>query len=576
MSTSLEIKVSAAREVVLALDRAIRTRRLYPSHNARSTEATESLVAKFLRFFDVQTYLRLSIGAEEIRFEDNVLLKGIPRPPNIPFSLWVDGLRELRFHRGLSRDEILEFLAIVGMDPKEVREQGTDYVWLLWAREFSAIDCGAVDEFDPDEMPLEASGEFADEIREASKRIGQRVGAILADLEEVEEENEPAFRGLKGKKYGGDLGPRQVATAASLRGEATYPRQVEEVFTADLRTVSERIRATLESDNVGGALSRALTALGHLPGGSTPVDLAALVKGFAQYYSARKDFSAIGHLLGDLNAIADSVGVSREEVWKGLEGKALASELVEFLNLRSPDDMKGFLRFLDSLGQRAGQVICEIYPDIASARTRATLAQYLAKSGQSLGPALRGLLQAGDRVLAEVLDLVGSVHPTELVKDLQEFVRHPSLEVRMQTIEVLSRIEGYERTKILVSLLDDPDPRIRIRVLEALSATRDPGIVIYLTEWVGRADFRERVWDEKVAAFAGLALVRGNASIPFLEKHAMAKLPRRRRAEASETAQAAVAAIRKIGTATARTALERIAGSAHDPVGAYARMVLRN
>ena len=167
MSTSLEMKVSAAREVVLALDRAIRTRRLYPSHNARSTEATESLVAKFLRFFDVQTYLRLSIGAEEIRFEDNVLLKGIPRPPNIPFSLWVDGLRELRFHRGLSRDEVLEFLAIVGMDPKEVREQGMDYVWLLWAREFSAIDCGAVDEFDPDEMPFEVQGEFAEEIREA-------------------------------------------------------------------------------------------------------------------------------------------------------------------------------------------------------------------------------------------------------------------------------------------------------------------------------------------------------------------------------------------------------------------------
>ncbi|GEM_PF-6169015 len=576
MSTSLEVKVGAAREVVLALDRAIRTRRLYPSHNTRSAEATESLVAKFLRFFDVQTYLRLSIGVEEIRFEDHVLLKGIPRPPNIPFSLWVDGLRELRFHRGLSRDEVLEFLAIVGMDPKEVREQGTDYVWLLWAREFSAIDCGAVDEFDPEEMPLEVQGEFAEEIREASRRIGQRVGAILADLEDVEEGSEPAFRGLRGRKSGGDHGPRQVATAASLRGEASFSRRVEEAFTTDLPAVSARIRATLESDNVGGALSRALTALGHLPGGSTTVDLGALVKGFAQYYSARKDYSAIGHLLGDLNAIADSVGVSREEVWKGLEGPALACELVEFLNLRSPDDMKGFLRFLDSLGPRSGAVVCEIYPQIASTRTRAVLAQYIAKSGQSLGPALRGLLQAGDRMLAEVLDLVGSVRPAELVLDLQEFVRHPSFEVRAQTIEVLSRIEGYERTKVLVSLLDDPDPRIRIRVLEALSATRDPGIVIFLTEWVGREDFRERVWDEKVAAFAAIAVVRGNASIPFLERHAMGRLPRRGRAQASETAQAAIAAIRKIGTATARTALERIAGAAQDPVGEYARTVLKS
>ncbi len=575
MSNSLELKVSAAREVVLALDRAIRIRRLYPSHNARSVEATESLVARFLRFFDVQTYLRLSVGAEEIRFEDHVLLKNVPRPPAIPFVLWVDGLRELRFHRGLSRDEILEFLAIVGMDPKEVKEQGADYVWLLWAREFSAIDCGAVDEFDPSEMPLEAQGELAAEIREAAQRIGKRVGAILADLEEAEE-GERGGHGLGGRKGDGDVPSRRVAVGASLRGEASFPRRVEEVFSIDVRAVSARIRATLDTDNVGGALTRALSALGHLPGGSSKVDLAALVRGFAQYYATRKDFSAIGHLLGDLETIAESIGVSRDEVWGGLEGEALAKEMVEFLNLRSPDDMKGLLRFLDSLGPRAGALVCEIYPRIASARTRGVLAQYIAKGGQSLGPALRGLLQAGDHLLAEVLDLVGSIRPTELVKDLQEFARHPSFEVRSQAIEVLSRIEGYERTKALMTLLDDPDPRIRIRVLEALAATRDLGIVIFVTEWIGREDFAERIWDEKVAAFAALAIVRGNATIPFLERHAMAKVPRRGKALASETAQAAVAAIRRIGTGTARTALERIAASAGDPVGTYARQALRS
>lgn len=575
MSTALELKVSAAREVVLALDRAIRIRRLYPSHNTRSIEATESLVARFLRFFDVQTYLRLSVGAEEIRFEDHVLLKNVPRPPSIPFVLWLDGLRELRFHRGLSRDEVLEFLAIVGMDPKEVKDQGTDYVWLLWAREFSAIDCGAVDEFDPEEMPLEAHGEFAAEIREAKKRIGARVGAVLADVEGAEE-GKRGGRGHGGGKGEGDAPRRRVATAASLRGEASFPRRVEEVFSADLRAVAARIRGTLDEDNVGGALSRAVSALGHLPGGSTQVDMAALVKGFAQYYSARKDFSAIGHLLGDLNAIADAAGVSREEVWKGLEGEALASELVEFLNLRAPDDMKGFLRFLDSLGPRAGPLVCEIYPRVASARTRAALSQYIAKGGQSVGPALRGLLQAGDHLLAEVLDLVGSVRPAELVRDLQEFARHPSFEVRSQAIGVLSRIEGYERTKALLALLDDPDPRIRIRVLEALAATRDPGILIFVTEWIGRDDFSERSWEEKVAAFSALAIVRGNASIPFLERYAMAKLPRRARTRAGETCQAAVAAIRRIGTGTARSALERIAASAGDPVGAYARRALRS
>lgn len=589
MPSAIDLKINTAREVVLAMERTIRIRRLYPSHHARAAEATEDLVAKFLRFFDAHTYLRLSLTDSQILLEDRVLLKNNAMEPYLPFVLWKDGLREIRFHRGISRDEVLEFLGIIGLEPKEVRELGSDYVWLLWTREFSSIDCAAVDEFDPASEAAPEDPELAQEVREAAEWIDRRTGGSgVGGVGGGGGGGTGTGRGGGGGAKGGIAGdgydeapPRSEFAPPPLAeefGPEGTKAGIEESLQVDLKTIGARMRAMLDTDNVGGALNRTVEALKRVPGGMPEEEINAIATGFADYYAKRKDFCALGHMLKDLAAGASGLDEGRAlaKATEGVPDATLIGEMIEFLNLRYTDDVDGLTRFLDSLGERAGRIICGVYPHIASSRTRATLAEHLVRRGLGTGDALRGLLQSGDRLLSEVLELLAVVRPADLVKDLSEFTSHPSFAVRTQTIDVLARMDGWDRTRVLLALLEDPDFRIRMHVLRALAAAKDPGTILFLMDWIARPDFAERDVEEKAATFSAFASIRGNAAIPFLERQALVKTPRRGKRLAYDTKHGAVTAIRQVASGAARAALERLARDATEPVRTYARLALRS
>ena len=65
---------------------------------------------------------------------------------SLAFMFFKDGIRELHFFKGLDRDEILDFLAMVRKS-NVVNRMEDDLVTLFWSKDFVHIDFTIIDDF---------------------------------------------------------------------------------------------------------------------------------------------------------------------------------------------------------------------------------------------------------------------------------------------------------------------------------------------------------------------------------------------------------------------------------------------
>src|SRR5436190_9155570 len=145
---AFEEKITLARGVMTSFERALRTARLYKLDHPVRRESIEEIQVRFRSFFDKYSYLRLEVTQSEMKLEGRVLMKCEPRDPEAPFRLYKDGIREIRFHRGLEHDELFAFLSLLEMDAREMAEIDLDLVSLLWTKDFKTIDYVTIDEFE--------------------------------------------------------------------------------------------------------------------------------------------------------------------------------------------------------------------------------------------------------------------------------------------------------------------------------------------------------------------------------------------------------------------------------------------
>jgi len=145
---AFEEKINLAKGVMTSFERALRTARLYKADHPIRRESIEEIQSHFRSFFDKDSYLRLEVTQTEMKLEGRVLMKCEPRDPEAPFRLYKDGIREIRFHRGLEHDELFSFMALLEMDARDMAEIELDLVSLLWSKDYKTIDYVTIDEFE--------------------------------------------------------------------------------------------------------------------------------------------------------------------------------------------------------------------------------------------------------------------------------------------------------------------------------------------------------------------------------------------------------------------------------------------
>jgi hypothetical protein len=130
----------------------IKAFRLYPPENPSLNELRAQLSRKFQLFLDKYLSFVFQIGEYDLSFKGKILYENKDLQKSLAFRLYKDGLRELRFMKGLEEGEVQALIDILKRVDR-INQLEDDLITLMWEADFVHISYLATDEF-LDEMPV--------------------------------------------------------------------------------------------------------------------------------------------------------------------------------------------------------------------------------------------------------------------------------------------------------------------------------------------------------------------------------------------------------------------------------------
>lgn len=540
----LEIKFTLAREILGSLQRAIRSRQLYEPEHALHNQATEDVIARFLAFFDRFSYLRLEVKPDRLLFEGKTVYQADARDPEIPFRLYRDGIREIRFHRGLSREEVLDFMGLLEIDPRDVIEMGEDFVSLLWSKDFRSIDYAAVDEFEVG--TAESWTGLDEEEQQKVKEVAKNIDRITVSLQAVE-----APKGADPGDPDDDLfvPERPEVAAATAPGVEIAAPDLEAAFSTSIAEAADQLRKEIELETLGGAIRRSLEILVKLFRGKerhNAQEVGPLLRGVVNFYARRLEFGSLGHLIVKLqeSGLLATMPGGNDLLKAILDDARKAASPVSFLNYLNKGgaaDVEGLNKYMTSCGAALTPTVAALYGRVGLSPIRRILRQYLVAWKSSLTSELgRKLIQTSDRFPEEAFEIVIAGRVPAVHDELTPYLKNANPTLRIQAIQAAAASDGPGRSKLLSRALDDSDSRVRGAALTSMSETKDPALRPLLEAWVNDRVFVERLYWEKEASMKALAACGG---VSALRAIADKSLPLFNRAKFEEVRKAALAAL---------------------------------
>jgi hypothetical protein len=573
-AAAIERKLGMARDLINALDRTLKMRKLYAPEHPQSIQATNDLVARFLEFFKHYGYLRIGVTSKEFRFEKHSIYTAPTPEAGAPFKLYKDGIREVRFNRGLSREELLEFLSILDMEPQEIIDLNEDIVSLLWRCSFQSIDYIIVDELDPHAKSDEGSGEVGAGGDPGREKLIRELKELVAGYLRMRELVPVTMEVPEG------LG-QNLPARTSIDPESVP--EVVQLLQRPPEETAKHIREFIESEHLGSNMSRAIDALLDMLQLGSELDVKHVVP-FLQtavgHYLARRDYSAIGHLLLRVNFQALLPRIpDLNEVVRRLEGEvkspSLSQNLVTYLNRGFRGDLEGLRSLFNVIGASSTKVLCLVYPQVLSAKTRALLKEFILKHCKSDLEALRALLRVPDALVFEVFDILGEAKPAWAAKEVESFLKHPSPPIRLRAISLLGKLEGLARTQLLLRLVKEGDETTRLHALRTLEEAKDQATLMFIREWIEDKEFLNRSPAEKSTTLGAYAYIGGEAVIGYLRSLAEKKLPLLGKDKVREVREAAILGLARINSPAAQEALRQMREKGDDHLKTFIESLAR-
>src|SRR4030042_1584982 len=135
-----------ARDLTGSLVKTVKAVRFYPPDNPTIKGFRDQLLKKFQFFLNKYPFFTLQVGEFALSFKDRVLYENRDPKSSLAFLLYKDGLRELRFVKGLAEGEVQGWMDVI-RGSENINEMEDDLVTLLWERDFLHISYLATDEF---------------------------------------------------------------------------------------------------------------------------------------------------------------------------------------------------------------------------------------------------------------------------------------------------------------------------------------------------------------------------------------------------------------------------------------------
>jgi len=533
-----------ARDLISAFIKAIKAFRFYPPDNPTLKGFRDQVLKKFQFFLNKYQSFVVVVGEYDLSFKGKILYENRDVKTSLAFFLYKDGLREIRFMKGLEEWEVQGIIDIL-KHSETINQLEDDIVTFMWEKDFVHISYLATDEF-LEETPV-IIPDNVDQFRKnlVFKPLAHHVEVELAeegseegvDLDEILSkviEAPPPF-----------VSDRSVyfLTSDELEGlRKDVESEIDPIFVFHIADILFEILA-LEKErepyqDAVNILIKVLDAFLTLGEFTKAADL------LKQVYIILKTYDLQDWQIESIRKIIVDAGeeVRIERIGKVLEREEVRLEEVNaYLVLLQKNSVKPLIKLLGELkNSKARRVFCDA----------------LAEIGKNANELFTPFMD--DRrwyLVRNIMYILGRIGKEQSLPYIQRAMSHEEIRVRREAIQALGLIGGPKAIGLLVKSLTDNDVRIRCMAAINLGKMGKKAGLVPLLEVVQSKEFYKREPAEIKAFFNAIGMVGSNEAVPVLQQ----LLERKSwfgRGKTDEIRLGAANAMAMIGSPEARAVLE--------------------
>jgi HEAT repeat protein len=490
-------EILLARDLTKSFLKAIKAFRFYPPENPALKSFQELLPKKFQFFLNKYNSFVFQIGEYTLSYKGKVLYENWDVKTSLAFLFYKDGLRELRFMKGLEEEEVLGLIDII-VRCDNINQLEDDFITLMWEKDFNHISCLATDEF-LENMPVyipDNVDQFRKDLVFKPMTHEVEVDFLENDLEEDVNLDEALSKLIE--ELHSFVSNRSVYSLTSEEVEKLRKEVEEEIKPNYVLNIVDVIFEILEWEkepepyqNAVNTLNKVLDAMLTLGEFRRAIDLVRRIYIFQRTYELKDwQLEIIRKFLvdaGDDQRI-DRIGKLLEQE----EGVPL-EEIHNYLVLLQRNAIKPLVRLL---GERQ------------KSKTRRVICDALSEIGKN-APELFIPYMDDPRwyLVRNITYILGRIGKEESLPYIQKAFNHEDPRVRREALQALGLIGGVKAVGLLVKCLKDEDSRIRTTAALNLGKVGKKAALEPLLEIVLSKDFQKRGSEEIKGFFDAIGMV---------------------------------------------------------------------
>jgi hypothetical protein len=533
-----------ARDLTSAFIKAIKAFRFYPADNPTLKGFRDQLLKKFQFFLNKYQSFVIQVGEYDLAFKGKILYENRDVKTSLAFSLYKDGLREIRFVKGLEEWEVQGIVDILKLS-ETINTLEDDIVTLMWEKDFVHISYLATDEF-LEEMPVIVP-DTVDQFRKnlVFKPLAHHVEVGLTeegseegiDLDEVLSkmvEEPPAFVSDRSVYFLTSDEVEGLKKDVESEIDPAFVFHITDIFFEILALEKEK-EPYEDAINILVKVLDALLTLGEF------TQAANLLK---RVYIILKTYELQDWQVESIRRIIMEAG---EEIRIERIGRILDKEEVRLGEVNA---------YLVLLQKNSIKPLIKLLGELKNSKARRVFCDALAEIGKNAIELFTPFVD--DRrwyLVRNIVYILGRIGKEQSLPYVQKAFNHEDIRVRREAIQALGLIGGQRAIGLLVKSLTDNDVRIRCMAAINLGKGGKKAGLIPLLEVVQSKDFYKREPAEIRAFFNAIGMVGSNEAVPVLRQ----LLERKSwfgRGKTDEIRLGAASAMAMIGSPEARAILE--------------------
>jgi len=542
--TETDEEILLSRDLIGAFIKAIKAFRFYPPDNPTLKGLREQLLRKFQFFLNKYESFVIQVGEYDLSYKGKILYESRDVKTSLAYSLYKDGLRELRFMRSLEEWEVQGMIDIL-KQTENINPLEDDVVTMIWERDFSHISYLATDDF-LEEIPVI----IPDNLDQFRKSL---VRKPLAHQVEVE----PAEEGSEGRMDWDEALSRRTEEPSTFVSDRSItlltPDEVERLrkdveaeidptFVFNITdTLLEILVLEKEEEPYQDALNTLVKVLDACLTLGEFVRATDLLK---RVYVVLKTHDLQDWQIGKIEAILMGAG---EEGRVARIGKVLEREEVRLEEVNA---------YLSLLQKNSIQPLIKLLGELKNSKTRRVFCDALSEIGKDAIDLFIPFME--DRrwfLVRNIVYILGRIGKEQSLPYIQKAFNHEENRVRRESIQALGLIGGPKTVGLLVRALTDEDIRIRCMAAINLGKAGKKAGLIPLLEIVQTKDFYKREPVEIKAFFNGIGMAGSDEVVPVM-RDLLERKSWFGRGRSDEIRVGAAHALALVGTAEARAVLE--------------------